>query len=814
MFRNYFKTAWRNLRSRKAYATINILGLAVGIATSLIIFLVIHYELNYDSFQSRKDRIARIVTTYSNPANDEVLGHQSSAPIMLPEAMRVDFPQLEKVSAVWNIGGAQIHIPIPGKDLADEKRVKVNTGLFFAEPAFFDMFDYTWLAGNATDLKAPNMVVLNESLANEFFGNWKNALGKTIQMWSFRIPLQVVGVFKDLPANTEMEVKMGASYGTFRALNSSWFASNDWEHLSWSSECFVLLPKDKKADQFQPQLAAFVRKYFPAEIHGQQKKVSLAFQLLGDMHLNEDFGTFRGDALTHKELWSLGLIGFFVLLVACINFINLATAQSITRAKEIGVRKVLGSNRSQILQQFLNETALITSISLLLGYLLAQLVLPFVSNLMQKPLSLNMIRYPSIVLFLVILGTAVNFLAGFYPGIVLSRFNPIEAIKSKINTSRIGGISLRRGLVVLQFVIAQLLIIGTIVVINQMKFFRSQSMGFDKNAVAFVELPSDSTDRLQYNYLKAEMLKIPGVAAASFCMDAPASFGSNNNTFYFDSNPVKKDFSVNLQFADTSYLNTFRIALLAGRIPYPSDTMKELLVNETLVKKLGLKSIREIIGKTLSFDPGRKYPVVGVMHDFNSKSLREAVSPLVLATSSNTYNFISMRIDPMRIKTTLDRVQKVFTQTYPTYIYDLSFLDERIAQFYTSEALASKLFTIAASLAIFISCLGLYGLVSFMAAQKTKEVGIRKVLGASVQSIVYLFSKEFTLLIGIAFLVAAPLGYFLMHQWLSGFYYHTEMGWMVFALAILLSVVVGWLTVGYNAIRAAVANPVKSLRTE
>jgi putative ABC transport system permease protein len=814
MLKNYFKTAFRNLRNRKAYATINILGLAVGIASSLVIFLVIHYELSYDNFQSRRNKICRVVTTYSNPANGEIVGHQSAGPIMFPSALRVDFPQLEKVSAVWNIGGAQIHIPIPGKDLADEKRVKVNTGLFFAEPSLFSIFDYTWLAGNATSLNMPNTAVLNESLANEFFGNWKNAMGNTIQMWSFRVTLKIVCVFKDLPANTEMEVKMGASYSTFQALNTGWFASNDWEHLAWSSECFLLLPDGKKPDGFQPQLSAFVKKYFPAEAGRQHAKASIAFQPLGDMHLNEDFNTFKGDALTHKELWSLALIGFFVLLVACINFINLATAQSITRAKEIGVRKVLGSNRSQILTQFLNETAVITVTSLLLGCLLAQLGLPFIAGLMKKPLSLNLVHNPIIVLFLVILAAVVNFLAGIYPGMVLARFNPVEAIKNKINTSSIGGISLRRGLVVLQFVIAQLLIIGTMVVISQMKFFRSQPLGFDKNAVAFIELPSDSTDRLNYGYLKNEMLKVPGVFAASFCMDAPASFGSNNNTFYFDSNPVKKDFSVDLQFADSSYLNTFRIGLVAGRIPYPSDTLRELLVNETLVKKLGLASANEIIGKTLSFDPNRKLPIVGVMHDFNSKSLREAVSPMVLGSSSNTYNYISLRLDPTRMKTVLDRVQKVFTETYPTYIYDLSFLDERIAQFYTSEALASKLFTIAATLAIFISCLGLYGLVSFMAAQKTKEVGIRKVLGASVQSIVYLFSKEFTLLIGVAFLVAAPLGYVLMQQWLAGFYYHIKIDWIILASPILLSIIVAWLTVGYKAIRAAVANPVKSLRTE
>lgn len=814
MFKNHFKIALRNLSKRKAYSSINIIGLAVGIATTLLIFLVIQYEMSYDSFNSRKDRICRVVTTYANKSNGEITGRESAVPIMLPDALRNDFPQLEKVAGVWKLGGAQIHIPLPGKDIADEKKVKVSDGLFFVEPSMFDIFDYTWLDGNAGGLKDPNTVVLNQTLANAFFGNWKNAVGKTVQMMSFRIPLKVVGVFEDLPANTDMEIAMGASYATHRKMSAEWFASNDWQSTPWSSECFLLLPKNSRADQFQSQLNEFVKKYFPNEIKGQQKKVSLAFQRVKDMHLNEEFYTYKGDALTYKELWSLALTGFFILFVACINFINLATAQSITRAKEIGVRKVLGSNRSQILKQFLNETSIITITSLIIGYLLAQLALPFISNLMQKPLSLNLISSPSVILFLVLLGITVNFLAGFYPGLVLSGFNPIEAIKNKISTSSIGGISIRRGLVVLQFVIAQFLIIGTIVVIKQMQFFRNQPMGFEKNAIALIELPSDSSGVANYNYLKEQMVKIPGVNSASFCLDAPASLGGNNSTFYFNNDPVIKDFNINLQFGDTSYLNTFQIKLLAGRVPYPSDTMRELLVNETLVKKLGLKSADDIIGKTLSYDLDKKFPVVGVMHDFNSKSLKEPVTPFILATNSHGYGYVALRLDPKRMQQTLAQVQKVFTHTYPTYIYDLNFVDERIARFYKTEAIASHLFKIAAFLAIFISCLGLYGLVSFMAVQKTKEVGIRKVLGASVQSIVFLFSKEFTILIGIAFLIAVPLSYFLMQQWLSGFYYHITISWFVFALAIIISVIIAWLTVGYKAIRAGLANPVKSLRTE
>ena len=816
MFQNYFKIAFRTLWKKKTFSFLNIIGLMVGIAASLLIFLVIRYETGYDSWQSKGDRIYRVVTNYTKHANGESAGYESAVPMPLPQAMRLDFPQFEKMAPIWNIGGAQIHVP-GKKGLEDEHIYKENEGMFFTEPDLFEMFDYQWLEGNASGLKEPNTVVLTQSLADTYFGSWKNALGKTIEMWSFRIPFRVIGVFKDLPANTDMQIRYGASYTTLHKINPDAFTDpNAWQGTEWNSECFLLLPKGQRIESLQAQLPKFVAKYFPAEkVHGATV-TSLTFQPLREMHLDERYYTFKGDSLTHKELWSLGLIGAFLLIVACINFINLATAQSVSRAKEIGVRKVLGSNRSRILQQFLNETALITVISLVLGCVLAWVSLPFFSGLMKKPLALDLLDSPSIIVFLVVTGVLVTLLSGFYPGVVLSGFNPIEAIKSRITAKQVGGISLRRGLVVLQFVIAQLLIVGTLVVIRQMQFFRNQPMGFEKKAVAMVELPSDSTDKLQYPYLKSQVLQIPGISAASFCMDAPASWGAWNRDFYFDTDPAKKEFSVSVQIADTSYLNTFRISLQAGRLPYPVDTLRELLINETLIKKLGLATFQEAIGKTIAFPPDRdrKFTIVGVMHDYNNKSLREQMRPMILAYDSRAYNYIAFRMDPEKMNSVLPQVQKVFTHLYPYYMYDLSFLDERVDSFYHTQLITSQLFKVFAMLAIFISCLGLYGLVSFMALQKTKEVGIRKVLGASVQNIVYLFSREFILLIGVAFLISAPLAYYFMHRWLSDFYYHIKLGWDVFGLAIVLSIVIAWVTVGYKAIRAAIANPAKSLRTE
>lgn len=811
MFQNSFTILFRRLKRNRTFTLINVLGLAVGIAASLLIFLVIRNELTYDGFHNKKDRIYRVVTTNVNRSNGEPVSYNGSVPVLLPDALRTDFPQIEKVAAVWALGGAQIYIP--GKDLAHEKRFKENQGNFFIEPSFFELFDFQWLEGNATALSQPNTVVLNETSAKNYFGSSKNAIGQTIQMWSFRIPLRVVGVFKDLQDNTDIPVRMAASYATFRNLNKQMF--NDpfsWTSNWWSSECFVLLPPNLPVQSLQAQLPHLVKKYYNEEQHQLYTRAKLSFQPLKEMHLDNRFDTFRGDAISKKDLWALGLIGMFLLLVACINFINLATAQSVNRAKEIGVRKVLGSNRPALLKQFLGETALITLLALVLGYVLALLALPYLCRLVNKPLSLSLAQSPVVVLFLLLTGAVVTCLAGFYPGLVLSRFNPIKAIKSKV---KVGGISLRRSLVVTQFVIAQLLIIGTFVVVQQMRYFRSWPLGFEKEAIALIDLPSDSLDKLKYHYLTQQLQKVPGVQAASLCMDAPSNYGGMVTSFFFDNKPHKEDFNIEMQCADTAYLNTFRLQLLAGRIPYASDSLKELLVNETAVKALGLKSPRDIIGKNITFEnPTQVCQVVGVLRDFNSRPLREAPRPLVLGTSFPAYSTVAVRMNPANLKTTLEQVHAAFTGVFPSYLYDCSFFDDRIAGFYKSEAVTSALFSSFAALAIFISCLGLYGLVSFMAVQKTREVGIRKVLGASVKSILLLFSKEFTLLVGIAFFIAAPLGYYLMHQWLSGFYYHIRPGIGVFALAIGLSVAVAWLTVGYKAFKAAVANPVNSLKAE
>jgi hypothetical protein len=399
---------------------------------------------------------------------------------------------------------------------------------------------------------------------------------------------------------------------------------------------------------------------------------------------------------------------------------------------------------------------------------------------------------------------------------VLARFDPVAAFKSKINTRTVGGISLRRSLIVLQFAIAQLLIIGTLVIVRQMDFFRDRPMGFDRKAITLIDLPPVQGHVQKSALFKSQVLQMPGVISASLCNAPPSTSWSSSVNFIFENDPHPESFELQQRYADTSYLSVFHLDLVAGRGLNRSDSTPEALFNETAVSLLGIRSPSAIIGKTFTFGGlnGDRIKIVGVVRDFNNNSLREKIKPLTILPFAPFYGQLAVRLDPGQIKPTMARLQNLFTQTYPDQFFVAPFFDDSVVDFYNAEAIQSTLFKTFALLAIFISCLGLYGLVSFMAVQKTKEVGIRKVLGASVPGILLLFSREFVLLIGLAFLIAAPIGYYLMQGWLSGFYYHEDMGWGVFAIAIASSLVIALITVGAKAVKAALANPVKSLRSE
>jgi len=419
------------------------------------------------------------------------------------------------------------------------------------------------------------------------------------------------------------------------------------------------------------------------------------------------------------------------------------------------------------------------------------------------------------VLFIILTGIIVTILSGLYPAIILSGFNPITALKSKITSKMAGGISLRRALVVLQFAIAQMLIIGMLIVVSQMNFFRNASLGFDKAAIITLPLPGDSISKTKVDYLRNQLLANNNITNASFSFTSPSSESNWNSDFRFDHSTKNSNFSANLKWADADYFKTYNLKFVAGRPFYPSDTIREFVVNETLLRKLGIHNPQDAIGKEINFWNGTKVAnIVGVIRDFNSYSLRQPMAPVLLSTWKDVYQTINLKIKPGSEKSVLPFVEKLWNQSFPDYVYQYQFLDETIANFYKQENQLSMLYKIFAAIAIFISCLGLYGLVSFMAVQRTKEIGIRKVLGATARHIVYLMSKEFTLLIIIAFIISAPIAYIIMNKWLQNYTYRIPLTASIFILAILSSIIIAWITVGQRAIKTAIANPVKSLRTE
>ena len=806
-FKLLFRSLWRN----KAFSLLNIFGLAVGIAVSLLIFLLIRYELSFDTWHANRDRVYRVISVeaYRNGTTS----YDGCAPVPLADALRQEFPQAEQVAHVWR--GGKWPFILPATKGSDEKLVEADN-IYAADTPIFKMFDIPWLAGTpGSALKEPYTMAISRSQANTWFGHWQDAIGKTVLQGEDRKPFRVTGIMEDPRPNTDMALNVVLSYATYRVWNEKELADpNNFDNFSTSSQCFFMLRKGQSISSMEALLPKFVAIHFtPLYVHSDSRD-SCFFQPLKAMHFDKTLERLGKPGWSYNELWAMGLIGAFLLVVACINFINLATAQSLTRAKEVGVRKVLGSNRHQLLVDFLRETALLVLIAMGLGYLLVMLALPYLSLLLEKPVKLDG-SWPTVI-FLLLTGVLVTFLAGFYPGVVLSRFNPIAAFKGKINARVAGGISLRRSLLVLQFTIAQLLIIGTLVIVQQMDFFHSRPMGFERKAIALVHLPWTRQHIQKSDYLKQQVLNIPGVVSASLCSDAPSTEGNGSSMFVFDHHSHPEGFELVHRAGDSAYLSLFQIGLVAGRLPFSSDTgrKEECLLNETVVRMLG-QTPAGVLGKQIQTGMHDKpIDIVGVVRDFNNGSLREKVAPLAIFSSSNRFWTLAAKLDPSKMRQTMTQVQAAYQKVYPDNFFNFAFFDNTVADFYHAEGIAATLFKIFAVLAIFISCLGLYGLVSFMAVQKTREVGVRKVLGASVSDIVLMFSKEFTILIGLAFLIAGPLGYFLMHRWLSDYYYHMPLGWGVFVAAILSSVIVAWGTVGYKAVKAAMANPVKSLRTE
>lgn len=796
MLKNFFTIAWRNLRKNKAYAGINILGLSLGIGCSILIFTLVSYHLSFDNFHPDKDRIYRVVTEF----HDEVADYSQGVPSPLGKAFRKDFDFAEKTARV--IGDKDVLISF--EDRGELKKFEEEKGVAYTEPAFFDIFRFPLLRGNkATVLQAPGQALITERLARKYFGDAASAMGKTIRV-SNKTNFAIVGILQDIPVNTDRRQEIYLSYDDIKDQSKRLASDSSWGSISSECMCFIRLKPAVRAAQVNQGLAQMGKKYQK----GRDAQTTIfRLQPLSDIHFNPEFDGYADK----KYLWALFFIGLFIIVTACVNFINLATAQALNRSTEVGIRKVLGGLKVQLFWQFITETAFIGAFAVIVGYLLALAALPALNGLFKTEISLHLFGDATLLLFLLALLIVVVFLSGSYPGLVLSRFKPVAALKSKLSQKEVGGFSLRRILVIAQFTISQMLIIGTIVIAGQLHYAQTSDLGFNKNATILLPLPSNDPAKL--NTMRTRIGAIAGIQDVSFCGNPPASESTSNTNFRFANRPEDEHWEVTTKSADANYLQTFGLKLVAGRNYFSSDTVREVLINETTVKRLNLASAATALGQQVKVGH-YKGTVVGVVRDFNSRSLHSDISPIAIFPSYSEYYTCAVKIDPVHVHTDLAAFEKIWNDTYPDYLYSYQFLDESIAKFYDLDNSLLELVEFFAAIAVFIGCLGLYGLTSFMAVRKTKEIGVRKVLGASIPSILWLFGREFSRLVLIAFVVAAPAAWWIMHQYLQDFKYRIPIGPGVFLLAIAATFVIVVLTVGYRSMRSALANPVKSLRTE
>jgi putative ABC transport system permease protein len=804
MFRNYFRISIRNLQRNKGYALINISGLAVGIAICLVIFLVIGFENSFDNFHKKESRIYRVLTEYHHKDSKLVFTGRG-VPFALPAGLSSHFKELEAVAPIFADNDVQL-LAYPGAALPP-KKFKEGRGVFYTSPAFFKIFDFPLLAGSYASLNNPGNALLTQEIAEKYFGNWQEALGKTIKL-NNTTTIQVTGILSDFPENTGFPMKVVIAYGT--GLTRDFLNSTNWDGTNSANGCYILLPQHVSAEDFNQRLIAYSKKMKPVEDKDLQ-----TIEPLRAVHFDTQAGDYSNKTISPKLINALWLIAAFILLVACVNFVNLSTAQAVNRSKEVGVRKVLGSRRWQLELQFLTETFLIVLASIVVALVLTFVALPYVNHLMELSIQITRDNIYTLVLFLLILTLLVTGLAGFYPSVILSGFNPINALKSKKNANVSKGFTLRRTLVVFQFIIAQSLIIATVVIARQMTFFTSQSLGFDKTTTVNVPIPTDSISLGKLDYLKKELKLVSGIQNVSFNSNTPVEDNNDNWTnIKFDHAEKQTDFYSIFKVADDDYVPGFKLPLVAGRNLEPSDTIREFLVNEMVLRNLGITDPNKALQKQVYVFDRAVGPIVGVLKDFHTRSFRDDLAPLIITTDKKYYSEASIKLNPKDLVSSVAVIEKKWNEIFPDFVFEYKFMDEKVESFYKQESQLGYLYKIFAFIAIFLSCLGLYGLASFMALQRIKEVGIRKVLGASGSHIVYLFSKEFIALIGIAFFISAPITYYFMHQWLENYTFRIGLSVWIFLAGGLASIVIALTTVSFQAIKASLANPVTSLRSE
>lgn len=797
----------RNLWKNRVTSAINVVALTLGLSSTLFLYVQDRYENSFDVHQPKADQIYRVNTTLNYPNR---LQHSGNTQSMLSKALRTEYPELEGVIQV--IGPQQALVAInPGS--STEKLFEERNNLFFADSVFLKHFDYDFIAGNRrTALDDRNAIVLSSRMVEKYYpdfvGREAELLGKEVGLYD-SLRVFITGVIANPPSNSNFPFELLTSSEVYYQLYS-------WDRDNWGNIAagltFVVLKEGQRLEDFEHRFPDLVEKYRTEE---DAQITTYSLLNLKEIHNDPKWG-FAGN-YTNNPAITIGFtaVGLFILLSACINFVNIQTAQVVTRSKEVGVRKVLGGTRFQLVLQFLVETILLTTISFLLSLWVTELALSGWNGLLSI-VRMDMQIDASVLVFGVGLILFVSFISGLYPALKLSSFNPSEALRSGFSalTEKMSGLNLRQVLVVTQFAITQLLIIGTIVVASQMDYFINKDLGFDKEEM--ITIDTYKADRQKVDRLVQEIEAMPEVISYSFSSGPPLDAGRYATSFQEVGHEEKGDMKTRNKFVDHRYLSTYNIELVAGRDfrkDEYNDTIDAFIVNEALVSQLEVSSTQEAIGKQL-YCYGRRALIVGVTKDFHIDKLDQKIEPLIMFPVHKQVNGANLKITSGNLSVALDKLRKVWSEVFPTRAFQFQTIDDFIKETYLVEDIMLKSIRIFSLLAILIGCLGLYGLVSFMSIKRTKEIGIRKVLGASFGQILYLFSRRFFILTMIAFLISAPLAYSAMDLWLANYVYRVPLSWDIFAIGLLITMVLTMVTVGAISLKTARTNPAETMQFE
>lgn len=813
MFKNNLKIAFRNIFKNKVFSLINIVGLSIGLSATFVIGAIIYHDLSFDTYHKDSDRIYRITSNFTSPEGDF---HNRGVAVPLGQYAKEYMTGLETVSTFFTE-----HIQSVQNERGDITFQNIEDAII-TDANYFELFNYTWIAGSASSLQNPAHLVLTADRASRYFPNTapKEIIGQVL-LYNGQIPMTVSGIVQLPQQRTDLFFKEFLSLETVRntPLESDFF-NEEWNGTNSSTMVFVMLASGTSTVSITEQLDAVAFEHADEATYNQGQRRNFHLQPLSDLHFNGTYGIFNNsDYISSKSfLLGLGLLALFLLLLGCINFINLNTAQALRRAKEIGIRKTLGSSKKQLVGQFMGETFLLTIGAAVLSIILASWLFQIFTDFIPAGVAFPLLAHPVMLTFIGVLLLSVTLLSGVYPAFVLSSYRPVSVLKNQTGNGS-GKSALRKYLTIFQFVVAQVFIVATLLVGKQLNFLSSQDMGFKTQANALVRAWQD--DDLDKRMAFASALKqLPEIKYVSLANDAPASNNSNSVVATFRKGETETHTELQQLFGDKNYLKLYDIELLAGRDRL-NDTIAEYLINETYARILGFTNPADVVGQVLEIDK-EKVPIVGVMKDFHQGSLRTTIKPMALIgdlnrgfyAQFNTLHFSLNNTAMSNLPNVIEKVKAAWTAIYAEDDFEIQFMEDTVRQFYQQERQTGVLLKWATGLAILISCLGLLGLVMHSTQRRVKELGIRKVLGASVVQLNLVLCKEYVAVIAIAFSIAMPIAWWGMHNWLQGFAFKTDMSWWVFLLSGLAMMAIALLIISLRTIAAAKANPVKSLRTE